>query len=183
MLASYNDREAEDVRDDRLLIGLAKRGELQAFEQLYRRYVRQVYGVCRRLLDSNEDAEDMTQKVFLKAWRGLEGFRGESRLGTWLRRIAVNLVIDEQRASWRQQLESLTDADLERLETTAAPAGTGLDLERAVLQLPPGPRRVLVLHDIEGYTHLEVATLLGVTVGTSKTQLFRARKALREWLK
>lgn len=163
-------------------IAHAKRGSVDAFERLYRLYVRQVFGVCRRLLDSNEDAEDMTQRVFLQAWKRLEGFRGDSGLGTWLRRIAVNLIIDQRRAGWREQLESLGDEKDQLPSPRERSPGKVVDLERALGMLARGPRQVLVLHDVEGYTHAEVAALLGVTVGTTKTQLFRARKALREWL-
>ena len=144
---------------DACRIEQAKRGDIEAFEKLYRSYVRQVYGVCRRLLDSTQDAEDMTQGVFLRAWRRLGSFRGDGRFGTWLRRIAVNLVIDERKSSWRRQFETETaeqpnaDPILER-----AP-GTAMDLERAIAHLPAGPRRVLVLHDVEGYTHAEIAGL------------------------
>ena len=161
----------------------AQQGDLEAFERLHRFYVRQVYGVCRRLLDSKQDAEDMTQGVFLRAWRRLDSFRGNSRFGTWLRRIAVNLVIDERKSSWRRQIESETAEDTARSSAPGAEPGMALDLERAIALLPPGPRRVLVLHDVEGYTHAEMAALLGVTTGTTKTQLFRARRALKESLR
>ena len=161
----------------------SRRGDVDAFEHLYRRYVRQVYGACRRLLDNDQDAEDMTQRVFLRAWSRLEGFRGDSGLGTWLRRIAVHLVIDQRRASWRVSqvlpAEELTLAAAPPLRSSLA----AIDLERAIGQLPSGSRSVLVLHDVEGYTHAEMAALLGVTTGTTKTQLHRARKALKESLR
>ncbi len=161
----------------------AKQGDLDAFEKLYRFYVRQVYGVCRRLVDSEQDAEDMTQRVFFRAWRRLDSFRGKSRFGTWLRPIAVNLVIDERKSSWRRQLELEIGEETGQSPAREAEPGTALDLERAIGLLPPGPRRVLVLHDIEGYTHAEMAALLGVTTGTTKTQLYRARRALKESLR
>ena len=178
---------ATPIADEDRWIDSARRGDLSAFEQLYRQHVRQIYGACRRLLDSDQDAEDMTQRVFIRAWQRLAGFRGNSRLGTWLRRIAVNLIIDERRARWRQELELSADDSAQRPEETvpaplARSSTDAIDLERAVRRLPHGPRRVLVLHDIEGYTHKEIAQMLGVVPGTTKTQLFRARRALQEIL-
>lgn len=164
-------------------IELARRGDLDAFEQLYRSNVRQVYGVCRRLLDNDHDAEDLTQAVFLRAWRRLGGFRGRSRFGTWLRRVAVNLVIDERKSSWRRQFDAESEEESDREAARSASPGAAMDLERAIALLPPGPRRVLVLHEVEGYTHAEMARLLGVTTGTTKTQLSRARRALQELLR
>lgn len=157
----------------------SRRGDPGAFESLYRTYVRQVYGICRRLLDDNEDAEDMTQRAFLRAWERIDTFRGESRFGTWLRRIAVHLILDERRSMWRRTFDAEVGDTAEEMPAPAEAPGAALDLERAVGTLPPGPRRVLVLHDIEGYTHVEIAEMLGVTAGTTKTQLFRARRALK----
>ena len=168
--------------DEHAMIERASSGELDAFEQLYRRYARQVYGTCRRLLDTDQDAEEMTQRVFLKAWERLSSFEARSRLATWLRRIAVNLVIDQKRSLWREQLQASADESAPLRATSTQQAPLALDLERALRRLPDGARRVLVLHDVEGYTHAEVAGLLGVSVGTTKTQLFRARRAIREWL-
>ena len=175
--------EDDDRASEAWWIERARRGDRDAFERLYRRYERQVYGVCRRLLDTDQDAEDMTQRVFLRAWRRLDGFRGDSPLGAWLRQITVRLVIDTRRAGWRREL----DVTAQEEELDPAPrrrsSVAAIDLERAVALLAAGPRRVLVLHDVEGYTHHEIATMLGVTVGTTKTQLFRARRALKESLR
>ena len=161
----------------------ARDGDLEAFEQLYRRYADEVYGACRRLLGSSEDAEDMTQRVFVRAWRRLGSFRGESRLGGWLRRIAVNLIIDERRAHWYDELMAPSDAIELANVSPGRTSEAAIDLERAIRSLPAGPRRVLVLHDVEGFTHREIGKLLGISVGTTKTQLFRARRALKEYLR
>lgn len=166
---------------DALLVGRAKRGDLDAFEELYRTHVGRVFGLCRRLLGDDAEAEEMTQRVFIKAWEKLAGFRGASKFSTWLHRIAVNQTVSEKRSRWSRDVESLGDEG-ESLETIPAPSGLRLDLETAVMSLPSGARQVLVLHDVEGYTHAEVAQMLGVTAGTSKAHLFRARSLLRERL-
>lgn len=172
--------DTSTIESERL--AAAKGGDLAAFEWLYRSYVRQVYGTCLRLTDRAQDAEDFTQRVFVRAWRRLESFRGDSPLGPWLRSIAVRLMIDERRSRWR---EDLATVEHDREFEDPAPRRVSdavIDLERALRTLPPGARRVLVLHDIEGLTHREIAGRLGVSVGTTKTQLFRARRALKERL-
>lgn len=160
-------------------VAKAQRGDLREFEWLYRRYLPQVYGLCRRMLESTEEAEDMTQRVFLRAWQRISEFGGSGAFGGWLRRMAVNLMIDERRARWREDMVELPE---EGLPAPTASVGERVDLERAVAALPTGARRVLVLHDMEGFTHEEIGELLGVTAGTTKTQLHRARKALRKVL-
>lgn len=160
----------------------AKQGDLEAFECLYRAHVRQIYGLCRRLLGTTQDADDITQSAFLKAWRSIKTFRGESQFGTWLRRIALHQVIDERKSAWRRYLENPVDDSIERVAVRSAATQDRIDLEQAISLLPTGSRQVLVLHDVEGYTHAEIAKLLGVTPGTTKTQLFRARRALKELL-
>lgn len=178
--------DAQRVRQEDAWVRRAKRGDVDAFEALYRSHVRQVYGVCRRLLNHDQDAEDITQQVFLRAWQRLASFRGESRFGTWIKRVAANMVVDARRANWKQALETPHN-DGDPVDQGMATAGesraaTRLDLEELIQRLPSGARQVLVLHDVEGYTHEETASMLGVSVGTTKTQLFRARRALRNWL-
>lgn len=165
----------------------SRRGDLSAFEQLYRRYAKRVYGVCRRLVDSDWEAEEMTQRTFVQAWAKLDSYRGASRFGTWLHRIAVNQVLSERRTRWARDVEAL-EASTETALALAAPSPSRLaahrfDLDAAIRTLPPGSRQILVLHDIEGYTHAEIAELLGVAVGTSKAQLSRARRLMRRYLR
>ncbi len=166
--------EAEDARR-------AAAGDAAAFERLYRRHVGRVYSVVRRMMGDG-DAEEMTQDVFVRAWEKLHTFRGDSAFGTWLHRLAVNLTL-----SRRSQLARLRTRFpfLDAVPTHAAhaaPAGLAMDFERAIGALPEGARQVFVLHDVEGFKHHEIAERLGVSVGTSKSQLHRARMELRKWL-
>ncbi|HEX2682025.1 MAG TPA: sigma-70 family RNA polymerase sigma factor [Candidatus Dormibacteraeota bacterium] len=167
------------------LIQRAQQGDEAAFEALYRAHVGRVYALCLRLTADRREAEEFTQDTFVRVWERLASFRGESAFSSWLHRVTVNVVFLGLRASRRRAKRVVTTDDpatLERLGDAAAPAGGRLDLERAVQALPPGSREVFVLHDVEGYRHEEIAALLGVAVGTSKAQLFRARRLLREAL-
>ena len=139
-----NDEPSQgDLADqETLLVARAKRGDLEAFEVLYRSHLHRVYGVCRRLLDTDQDAEDMTQRVFVKAWERLGSFRGASRWSTWLHRIAVNQVVSERRTRWFRDVEPLTDdgagglADgAAEIRTTEAPRVVRLDLEGAIVEI------------------------------------------------
>lgn len=122
----------------------------------------------------------------MQAWRRLSSFRGDSALSTWLHRLTVNLVLTERRSTRRREERVVTVEALERMERTAAgsrqPFDHGVDLERAIAKLPEGAREAFVLHDIEGYTHEDIAGLCDIAPGTSKAQLFRARRLLREML-
>ena len=163
------------------LIRRTKTGDKAAFEQLYRMHVGRVYGLCLRLTANKERAEESTQTVFIRLWEIIGSFRGESAFSTWLHRITVNVVLAEKRKEHRLEAVVTTTGLLEEFEG-AGPAqfpGTAIDLETAVAALPDRAREVFVLHDIEGYRHEEIADLLGVVAGTSKTHLHRARKILR----
>jgi RNA polymerase sigma-70 factor (ECF subfamily) len=162
------------------LVTRAQRGEVASFEALYRAHVGRVHGLCRRLVGDWHLAEELTQDVFVRAWRRLPSFRGEAAFGTWLYRIAVNRVIEERRTRARRQdrEEALDEAFDVPAAPAAAPERT-LDLERAIAALPPGARTVFVLHDVEGWEHAEIAAAVGVAVGTSKAQLHRARLLLQ----
>lgn len=141
-----------------------------------------MYAVCMRMCGSRQEAERLTQDVFVRAWTRLPTFRGDSEFSSWLHRITVNIVLEDGRATRRrvQRVESVEDpAALERPGQSGVDADARMDLERAIALLPPGARQALVLHDIEGYKHAEIAKLLGVAVGTVKAQLHRARKLLR----
>lgn len=163
------------------LVLRARNGDLQAFERLYRVHVGRVHGLCLRLTADEREAEELVQQVFIRAWRGLDGFRGESAFASWLHRLAVNRFrssLRSRRRRWRREAAAAraTGGAVER-----AP-GAAIDLERAIGTLPPRARAVFVLHDVEGYRHREVAELLGVAEGTCKAQLHRARRLLREAL-
>ncbi len=162
----------------------ARAGDLQAFEQLYRGLVCRVYALCLRMTADPARAQDHTQETFVRAWRALGTYRGETGFSAWLRRIAINVVLGDRRTRSRRIQERPLDGPHAVEHPTHAPApGSAIDLERAVSRLPSRARDVFVLHDVEGYRHDEIAELLDVSSGTSKSQLHRARKLLREALR
>ncbi|MBK8099332.1 MAG: RNA polymerase sigma factor [Planctomycetes bacterium] len=160
-------------RDDLQLATMALHGDVTAFERLYRRHGAMVHALARRLCGS-VTADDLTQDVFVRAWQKLATFRGEAPFRAWLRTLAVRWFANQ----WR--LPELPTTTAAEPFTHDAPPGLRLDLEAAIGRLPAGARAVFVLHDVEGMDHAEVATLLGVSVGTSKSQLHRARALLRQ---
>lgn len=170
------------AEEDAALARRAAVADVRAFEQLYRRHHRRVHGVIARLVGhAGERAEDLTQEAFVRAWQALPSFRFESTVSTWLHRLAANTALMELRARRSRPLQDDDEDALEALSTpdTAGHAVLGRDLERAVSTLPPRARAVLVLHDVEGWKHEEIAAELGMAVGTSKAQLHRARGLLR----
>lgn len=163
----------------------AQSGDGSAFDALYSEHVGRIFALCLRMCANGNEAETLTQDVFVRMWQQLPSFRGESLFSTWLHRLAVNVVLEDRRATNRRLAHVLPVEevnDLPRAGTTARDHETALDLERAIALLPEGARIVLVLHDVEGYTHEEIATLYGIAVGTTKAQLHRARRLLRESL-
>jgi RNA polymerase sigma-70 factor (ECF subfamily) len=168
-------------------VARAARGDRQAFERLYREHVNRIYSLCTRMVGDRTRAEELTQDAFVRAWEKLGQFRGESAFGTWLHRLAVNVVLNDRQTESRRrgrQDDSVDDVDTMAHGDVRAevPAGLSIDLERAIAGLPPGARKVFVLHDVEGYTHDEIGELLGITAGGCKAQLHRARMLLREAL-
>lgn len=143
-----------------------------------------MYALCLRLTGDAGTAEERTQDVFVRAWDKLRSFRGESAFSSWLHRLAVNVVMNERRTTFRRELRVTPVAEPELMERGKGPSTEGLsiDLERAIAALPEGAREVFVLYDIEGYSHAEIGELTGIAEGTSKAQLFRARQLLREKL-
>jgi RNA polymerase sigma-70 factor (ECF subfamily) len=189
MAMTPSDR-VDAYRADRDVVARCRRGEIGAFEELYKRYGSRVYTVAYRMTGSAADAEDLVQDVFLQAYRRLDSYRGEAALGTWLHRLAVNACLDYVRSKQGRR-QRVTDAmeDLDALEAPAAgPWRAGaeldrLDLDRAIAQLPPSYRRAFLLHDVEGLEHHEVGAVLGIAEGTSKSLLFKARTRLRTLLR
>jgi RNA polymerase sigma-70 factor (ECF subfamily) len=170
----------EDRSDRDLADALRHRGDERAFRLLYRRHTPQLFPFVRRLLGaSHTDAEDVVQETWVRAVQSLDRFRWESEFSTWLAGIGLNVGRDWLRKRGRS-LESAWD---ESVEAPARPVlhGERIDLERAIAALPDGARAVLVLHDVEGWPHDTIAAQLGITAGTSKSQLHRARRALRAW--
>ena len=172
-----------DEPHEELLIRRARLGDVTAFEGLYRVHVGRIHALCLRLAGDRHAAEDLTQDVFVRAWQKLPTFRGEAAFGTWLYRLALNLVVSALRTGRAAMFETLTD-EPERLEKPApGPSpGLGLDLERAIAGLPAGSRAVFVLHDVAGLRHEEIAGQLGIAVGTARAHLHHARARLREVL-
>ena len=168
---------------DAALARAAGTGDTVAFESLYRRHAGRVHGVIARLVGAQGvRAEDLTQEAFVRAWQALPKFRFESAVSTWLHRLAVTTALMELR-SRRSGPRFSDDEDAIQDFGIADSAGSGtalsMDLERAVATLPPRARAVLVLHDVEGWKHGEIASELGMAVGSSKAQLHRARQLLR----
>jgi RNA polymerase sigma-70 factor, ECF subfamily len=162
----------------------AQLGDEAAFESLYREHAGRVYALCLRLSGDRTRAGELTQDVFVHCWEQLKSFRGESAFGTWLYRLAVNVVWTANRGDRRREARVLPVEQPDVLEKPrdAPTVGLSLDLEQAIASLPEGAREVFVLFDVEGYAHEEIARMTGIAVGTSKAQLFRARRLLRERL-
>jgi RNA polymerase sigma-70 factor (ECF subfamily) len=164
---------------------LAAGGDRRAFERLYRTHVGRVYALCARMTTDRALAEELTQDVFVRVWEKLASFRGESSFGTWIHRVAVNVVLNRLQAERRDRRRTADDEEgdgIAALPARPTTPGNRMDLERAIAALPPGARRVFVLHDVEGFRHEEIAEQLGITSGGSKAQLHRARLLLREAL-
>jgi RNA polymerase sigma-70 factor (ECF subfamily) len=170
------------------LVARAQAGDQTAFRDLYRQHAGRVYALCLRLTGDGRDAEERTQDVFVRLWDKLRSFRGDSAFSSWLHRLAVNVVLNERRTTGRRERRVMPseDPDMAVGAQRAAPLldrdASSIDLERAIAELPAGAREVFVLFDIEGYGHAEIAELTGIAEGTSKAQLFRARRLLREKL-
>lgn len=160
-------------------VALATDGDGRAFERLYREHAARIHGLARRMAGP-EAADELTQDVFVRAWEKLDTFRGEAAFGTWLHRVAINVILSARKARGRRRDRFVEDDEGAR-EAPVRPVaiGAAVDLEEAIAGLPEGARTVFVLHDVEGYRHEEIADRLGVTVGTSKSQLHRARMLLR----
>ncbi len=161
---------------------LAASGDPHAFERLYHAHVPRIHSLARRMLGP-EDADEATQDVFVRAWQKLPTFQGKSRFGTWLYRLAINVYLGRRSVVGRERARVHDDETiLERIDTGFVAPDASLDFETAISRLPEGARRVFVLHDVEGFKHHEIAEMLGVTSGTSKAQLHRARMILRRYL-
>lgn len=173
--------QASEQRD----VQAAAKGDTKAFERLYRAHVGKVYGLCWRLCDGDSaKADQAAQDAFVRAWEKLGSFRGESAFGTWLHRLTVNVVLGEHRLlkRWTTFEDAEQAGAPEPSHHPSASLGDRMDVERALTRLPKGARAVLLLHDLEGWQHDEIAAATGIAVGTSKAQLHRARKLMKEFL-
>lgn len=174
---------AAELTPDSDLVRAAVAGDMAAFETLYRRHVPRIHGAVLRLAGHDHGrAEELVQEAFVTAWRKLGSFRHQSAFGTWMYRLAVNTALMDLRA---RASDPVTDLDTDTLpETAEAPfcPAEREELERAIARLPPRARAVLVLHDVEGWRHADIASELDIAPGTSKAQLHRARTLLRSAL-
>ena len=174
--------EGEAAGEDASDVAAAASGDVRAFERVYRRHVARIHTTAARMLGA-EEADDATQDVFMRAWQRLGQFRGDSRFGTWLFRLALNVILSRREVVATRARRHIDDGEL--VDTLSTPSGTpelGLDFEAAMQRLPAGMRHIFVLHDIEGYKHDEIAAMLGIAQGTSKSQLHRVRLLLRRYL-
>jgi RNA polymerase sigma-70 factor (ECF subfamily) len=163
-------------------VALAAAGDVRAFERVYQAHLPRVHSLVRRMT-AGRDSDELTQDIFVRLWQKIGSFRGDSAFATWLHRLAVNVVIERFRTDTARR-QRLYDGE-EIFETLAAPARSGdlsMDFETALAKLPDGARQIFVLHDVEGHKHHEIATLLDISIGTSKAQLHRARMMLRKHL-
>jgi RNA polymerase sigma-70 factor (ECF subfamily) len=169
--------------DDSILIQKARQGDGGAVRELYQRHAGRVYAVVKRLAGHDDAlAEDWAQEAWVRAIRALPTFRGDARFTTWLHRIAVNSALHGRRSRMRKAGRETAMDDRFSVRAVAETSVLKLKLERAMERLPEGMRKVLVLHDVEGYTHEEIAEMLGVNPGTCKSQLFKARARMRRLL-
>lgn len=163
------------------LVEAVLNGDMRAYESLYLAQKGRIYALCTRLIGNSAIAEELTQETFILAWRKLAQFRGESKLSTWLYRIATNLALDRMRLkkySFEQAMEELDEGSA----MVEMQGENSRDLEQAISQLPQGARLVFVLYELQGYSHDEISESTGIAVGTSKAQLHRAKKILKTWL-
>ena len=181
--------ERTEPASDVDLVRAAAAGNSEAFEQLYQLHSRRVYSLCLRMLGSAGPAEDMTQEVFMQLYRKIGSFRGDSLFTTWLHRLTVNQVLMHFRKRGVRLEHTSEEGDFTNIVDTPLQSTKRIsmveriDLDRAIAELPPGYRTVFILHDVEGYEHEEISGLLNVSIGTSKSQLHKARMRLRDLLK
>jgi RNA polymerase sigma factor (sigma-70 family) len=174
--ASKGTNDTDDVR-------AAAAGDRRAFQRLYQLHAARIHGAVYRLAGyDHARAEDLTQDAFIRAWQKLPGFRHESAFGTWLYRLAINVALMDLRSRGSDPVSVLDDDRLPESGDTPFCAAEREELERAIALLPPRARAVLVLHDIEGWTHEDIGIELTMATGTSKAQLHRARGLLRKAL-
>jgi RNA polymerase sigma-70 factor, ECF subfamily len=172
-------------------VSRAQRGDVDAFGELYREHAGRVFALCVRMSGDRVHAEELMQDVFVRAWERLGSFRGDANFGSWLHRLAVNVVLTGARGDRRREArvtlaEDLAVAEAGRRGPTGGVGtvdpGTAIDIERAIAALPRGARTAFVLHDVEGFSHAEIAEVTGLAEGTIRAQLHRARKLLMEAL-
>lgn len=164
------------------LIDDCRGGDTSAFKVIHRHYVGRVYALCMRLSGQRWEAEEIAQEVFIQVWKSLVSFKGESEFSTWLYRIASNVAISHLRRTKAASLSSVSINNSDEEPSAHGSKPETLNLDQLIVRLPKQARMVFVLFAIEGYRHEEISQQLGIAVGTSKAQYFRARSLLKEWL-
>ena len=175
-----------DIAADLELAHRISLGNMDAFEELYAQYYRRIFALCYRMTRSQYEAEDLTHDIFVHVYKKIQSFRGQSALMTWLHRVTVNQVLMHFRRKSARPKEVSSDTELDShfpavsTDTAVSNGPARIELETAIAALPPGYRLVLLLHDVEGYEHGEISSIAGISVGTSKSQLHKARRKLRK---
>jgi len=176
--------DKQEFAGDLTIVRRAVSGDSEAFLDLYQQNLPRIYAVCLRIVASREQAEEVTQQALIRTWEMLGSYRGESPLSAWIHRIDVNAALDYLRARNRLSKRVEFTDNLEEFEKPdlSSPRENQMDMEQALATLPPQARAVVVLHDIEGYSHNEISGMLGIAAGTSKAHLHAARRLLKEEL-
>jgi len=180
----FPSKETSGTRDADL-VARCRAGDVDAFETIYNQHAARIYTLACRMAGSPQDGEDLLQEIFLQAYRKIGGFKGDAAVGTWLYRLALNHCLDfvrSRQAKMDKATDAIDDEDRTPIAARRESPVERLDLERAIRRLPEGCRAVFVLHDVEGYEHKEIAAMLGIAEGTSKSQVFKARMKLRALL-
>ena len=172
-------------RPDAELVARCRAGDSDAFEALYREHSPRLYALARRMTGSSPESEDLLQEIFLQVHRKLDSFRGDAALGTWLYRLAVRQCLDflRSRQGRMRAASSPIEDEASYMPSTRETPGARIDIDRAVARLPDGCRIAFVLHDVEGLEHKQISDMLGMSEGTSKSQVFKARMKLRAMLR
>jgi RNA polymerase sigma factor (sigma-70 family) len=162
----------------------AATGDSEAFLALYQQNLPRVYAVCLRMVADREEAGEVTQQALIRAWETLDSYRGESPLSAWIHRVAINVALDYLRSRQRlgRRVQFTDDLDIYDNPDPSSSREIQLDIEQAIAALSPQARTVVILHDIEGYSHAEISGMLGIAIGTSKAHLHAARRSLKEAL-
>ncbi len=176
------EKSSFDIATTDLLLARARKGDAAAIEEIYRTFCGPVYTLALRICASADKAEDVVQDTFIEAFAKLDQFRGEAPFWAWLRRVAINNTLQKLRSQKRLSLVSVDDQFHELASPQELNPGTSMDLDKMLSRLPATTRSVVWLHDVEGYTHREIAAMMGKTESFSKSQLARAYEKLRKWL-
>ena len=170
------------MNEQQLIRRIQQKGDADSYERIYRTYVDRIYPLALRICGDQHRAEELTQDIFVRTWQKIGLYKGKSSFYTWLYRLAMNVILGSERSLKIRKEREILSSDLSQIPMDCNDLDTRIDLQRAMERLPIKARAVLVLHDIEGLKHAQIANCTGISVGTSKAQLHRARKLMREML-